>query len=88
MANLKSAQKRIRINESKRARNQAYRTKMRTKIKQVEALIEANDIEKAKTAFQEASQVIDQVIQKGVVHRNHGNRQKARLAKKLNQISG
>ncbi len=87
MANLKSAIKRVRVNEDRRVRNQAYKTEMRSQIKKVEALIEANDVENATKAYHEAVQKIDKTVQKGVIHRNNGNRQKARLAKKLQKIS-
>ncbi len=87
MANLKSAIKRVRINEDRRVRNKAVKTQMRTLIKRVEQYVEQNDVENAKVAYQKATQAIDKAIQKGVVHKNNGNRQKAKLAKKIRQIS-
>lgn len=87
MANLKSAIKRVRVNEDKRSRNQSVKSEMRSHIKQVENLIEANDVENAKVAFETASQKIDKTVQKGIIHKNNGNRQKARLAKKLKSFS-
>ena len=87
MANLKTAIKRVKINENQRLRNQSFKSAMRTKIKQVEQLVEANDLEGARKAYIEASKAIDQVIQKGIIHKNNGNRHKARLAKKLHAIS-
>src|SRR5690625_644345 len=87
MANLKSAIKRVRTNETKRERNRAVKTNMRTHIKRVEHFIETNDVDNAKLAFNQTAQVIDKAIQKGVIHRNNGNRQKSRLAKKLQDIT-
>lgn len=87
MANLKSAIKRVRTNEDRRVRNQAVKTNMRTHIKRVEHYVNENDLENAKVAFQKATQVIDKAIQKGVVHKNNGNRQKTKLAKKIRNIS-
>jgi small subunit ribosomal protein S20 len=87
MANLKSAIKRIRTNDTKRLRNQSFKSEMRSQIKQVETLIEANDVENAKVAFQAASKKIDKTVQKGIIHKNNGNRQKSRLAKKLKSLS-
>lgn len=83
MAILKSAIKRINTNNKKRLQNQSVRSDMRTHIKRVEALIEANDVEGAKEAYKTTTRKIDKAIQKGVIHRNNGNRQKSRLAKKL-----
>lgn len=87
LANLKSAIKRIKINEVKRERNQSFKSAMRTKIKRVEHLVEANDLEGAKQAFNEAARSIDKVVQKGIIHKNNGNRHKTRLAKKIKKIS-
>ena len=87
MANLKSAIKRVRLNETRRLRNKPILTQMRNEIKLVEQYVEANDVENAKAAYNTATQLIDKAIQKGVVHKNNGNRHKARLAKKIRQIS-
>lgn len=87
MANLKSAIKRARQGDERRAHNQAFKTEMRTHIKNVETFVNANDLENAKQAFQTAAHKIDKVVQKGIIHRNNGNRQKARLASKIKQIS-
>ena len=87
MANLKSAIKRVNTNNKKRVRNQAVKTNMRSNIKQVEQLIEANELDSAKTAFQSTVRVIDKAVQKGVIHKNNGNRHKTRLAKKLKNVT-
>lgn len=87
MANLKSAIKRVNTNNKKRALNQSFKADMRSTIKKVESFIEANDVENAKSTFQLATKKIDKTIQKGIIHVNNGNRQKARLAKKMKTIS-
>ena len=87
MANLKSAIKRIRTNDKKCIQNQSFKSDMRSQIKKVESLIEANDSENANAAFQLAVKKIDKTIQRGIIHKNNGNRQKARLAKRLNNHS-
>lgn len=86
VANLKSAIKRAQTNEKKRSRNQPFRSKVRTKIKNVRSLIEAGELEKATTSFHKATSIIDRAVQKGLIHRNHGNRQKSRLAKRLHKL--
>lgn len=86
MANLKSAIKRIRTNETKRVQNQSLKSSMRTKIKRVDTFIEANDAENAKAAYKDAVQAIDRTVQKGAIHKNSGNRFKSRLAKKINNL--
>lgn len=86
LANLKSAIKRVEVNNKKRERNQSLKTNMRTEMKKVEHFIEENDVENAKKAYQKALRTIDKVVQKGAIHKNNGNRQKARLRRKLNQL--
>lgn len=86
MANIKSAIKRVKKNEKKRVSNQTFKSEMRTQIKHVEKLIEANDLENAKSSLQQTIKKIDKAIQKGVVHANNGNRQKARLMEKVNEL--
>ncbi|GGH68305.1 30S ribosomal protein S20 [Compostibacillus humi] len=86
MANIKSAIKRVKINDKKRALNQSQKSDMRTAIKQVEKFVEANDVENAKSALQVTIKKIDKAVQKGIIHKNTGNRQKARLAKKVNSL--
>jgi len=86
MANIKSAIKRIDTNEKKRQENQIKKSDMRTSIKRVESFVEANDVENAKAALQSTIRKIDKVVQKGIIHKNTGDRQKSRLSKKVNNL--
>lgn len=86
MANIKSAIKRVEINEKKRLENQSKKSDMRTAIKQVENFVEANDVENAKAALKTTLKKIDKAVQKGIVHKNNGDRQKSRLTKKVNKL--
>lgn len=87
MANIKSAIKRVDTNEKKRQHNQPYKAEVRTEIKHVEKFIHANDVEGAKAAYNKATKKIDKAVQKGLIHQNNGNRQKARLAKLIKEHS-
>ena len=71
MANIKSAKKRILVNETKAARNKAIRSKVKTAIKKVEAAVAAGD--KACT--------------KGVYHNNTAARKVSRVSKAVNSIA-
>ncbi|MUK87070.1 30S ribosomal protein S20 [Ornithinibacillus sp. L9] len=86
MANIKSAIKRVDVNNKKRAQNQATKSDMRSQIKQVEKFVEAKDVDNAKSALRATTQKIDKAVQKGLIHKNAGNRQKARLTKKVNGL--
>ncbi|GEM00523.1 small subunit ribosomal protein S20 [Halolactibacillus halophilus] len=87
MANIKSAKKRIRVNEDARLLNAPVKTEMRSMIKRVENLVNDNKVEDAKAALNVAIKKIDKAVQKGIVHKNNGSRQKSRLVKKVNQLS-
>ncbi|MFS0751384.1 30S ribosomal protein S20 [Oceanobacillus sp. 1P07AA] len=86
MANIKSAIKRVEVNEKKRVSNTKQLSAMRTEIKRVEKAVEANDTDNAKSLFQSASKHIDKAAQKGIIHQNAANRQKSRLASKVNAL--
>lgn len=87
MANLKSAIKRIDTNNKKHDLNKSVKSDMRTHIKHVEKLVEANELNEAQATFNKTVSKIDKAVSKGVIHRNNGNRQKARLSKKINSLS-
>ena len=59
MANIKSAKKRILVNETKAARNKAIRSKVKTACKKVEAAVTAGDKAAAQTALLAATSEID-----------------------------
>jgi small subunit ribosomal protein S20 len=86
MANIKSAIKRVRVNNDSRLRNQALKSDLRTAVKHVETAVSNNDAATAKTALLTASSKIDKAAQSGVIHRNKANRQKSNLTKKVNAI--
>lgn len=86
MANIKQAIKRVDTNRKKHEQNLQFKSDMRTQIKRVEKFIEAKDAESAKPALNLAVKKIDKAIQKGVIHKNNGNRHKTRLTKKVNQL--
>ena len=76
MANIKSAKKRILVNQSKALQNQMVKSQLKTAIKKFET--EANADQYSLT-----TSAIDKAVAKGVLHKNTANRKKARLAKKM-----
>ncbi|MCD8216863.1 MAG: 30S ribosomal protein S20 [Clostridiales bacterium] len=87
MANIKSAEKRILVAQTKTDRNKAIRSAVKTSIKKVEAAVAANDKEAAKTALTAATSSINKAASKGVYHKNNASRKVARLAKLVNSIA-
>lgn len=81
MANTRSAEKRNRQTQKRRARNQGVRTRVKSAVKKVRETLERGELAAAQQAFLEAARVIDQASSKGVVHRNTASRKIARLAR-------
>lgn len=87
MPNIKSAIKRVKINEAKNAANATAKSAMRTAVKKVEAAVVANDATAAKETFVEAARKLDKAAAKGLIHKNAAARKKSRLMKKVNTVN-
>ncbi len=87
MANIKSAKKRILVNETKAARNKAIKSKVKTAVKKVEVAVAEKDVETAKTALKAAIVEISKAGTKGVYHKNTVSRKIARLSKAVDSIA-
>ena len=87
MANIKSAKKRILVNETKAARNKAIKSKVKTSIKKVEAAVNANDKAAATVALTVAISEINKAASKGIYHKNNSARKISRLTKAVNKIA-
>lgn len=77
MANIKSAKKRIRQSEGRRARKKSVRSRLRTAIKKFRSAADGSKSESLPASYSE----IDRAEKKGAIHRNAAARYKSRLAK-------
>ena len=87
MANIKSAKKRILVNETKTARNKAIKSMVKTYVKRVDAAVAAKDAAAAKDALKEAIVELNKAGSKGVYHKNTVSRKISRLTKAVNAIA-
>ena len=87
MPNHKSAEKRVRQSEKRRAINRGHKTKVRTYIKKLRAALDSGNNENIKDVMPEAISVIDKSVQKGVMHKNAAARYKSRLTVQANQAA-
>ncbi|MBS6643285.1 30S ribosomal protein S20 [Clostridium sp. MCC353] len=87
MANIKSAKKRILVNETKAARNKAIRSKVKTAIKKVDAAVAAGDKAAAQACLNSAITEIDKACTKGVYHPNNASRKVSRVTKAVNSMA-
>ena len=77
MANIKSQIKRNRQNETRRARNKAVRSELKTREKAVFAAAAA--VEPTDELLRLAQKRLDVAASKGVIHKNEAARRKSRL---------
>lgn len=87
MANIKSAKKRILVNQTKADRNKAIKSSVKTAIKKVYVAIDANDVAAAKEALTAATKIIDKAATKGVYHKGTASRKISRLTIAVNKIA-
>ena len=87
MANIKSAQKRIRVTEAKTIRNRMVKSALKTVIKKFEATVATKNADEAKTALTKVVKALDMAASKGIIHKNMAARKKSRLAAKLNALN-
>ena len=76
MANIKSAKKRILVNNKKNLRNRSVKSALKTAIKKYDAAVASGDKELAASMLPKVSSAIDKAAAKGVIHKNAANRKK------------
>lgn len=81
MPNIKSAIKRVKVNEKANLANSQAKSAMRTTVKKAENAVAAN-AENAQELLQAAYKSLDKAASKGLIHKNAAARKKSRLAKK------
>ena len=82
MPNIKSAKKRVIVNNKRADRNKSRNTALKTAIKKANAAIESNAADK-EVLVKAAVKKIDQASAKGLIHMNNAARKKSALVCKL-----
>lgn len=85
MANIKSAQKRIKVTANKTATNKSIKTEIKTYIKRFEAAVENNNLEEAKELLNVVDKKLKRASQKNIIHKNTASRKVSRLNKRMNK---
>ena len=86
MPNIKSAIKRVKTSEKRRALNASQKSALRSAVKTADQAIAGTDVEAAKAALITATKKLDKAVTKGLIHKNAASRKKSRLAKKANSL--
>tara|TARA_B100001057_G_scaffold188489_1_gene189307 strand:- start:1997 stop:2260 length:264 start_codon:yes stop_codon:yes gene_type:complete len=87
MANTAQARKRVRQSVTRRERNVALKSKLRTFVKNVVKAIDSEDKSVASENYKKAVPVIDASVSKGIIHKNKAARYKRRLNKQILKLS-
>lgn len=83
MAQHESAEKRARQAKRRAARNAQSKSRMRNAVKRVRS---TTDKEKAKAELKKTVKLLDQLAEKGVIHKNMASNQKSRLTRLVNAL--
>lgn len=86
MANHKSAEKRNRQAQIRRLRNRMNRSRMKTAVRSLNEVIEAGNVEEAKSALAATVPVIAKTASKGTIHKKNASRKISRLTKRVNKM--
>lgn len=84
MPNIKSAKKRVIVNNNRAKRNKSMNSALKTAIKKANLAIESGSADK-EVLVTAAVKKIDQATAKGLLHKNNAARKKSALVKKLNK---
>jgi len=83
MPNVKSAKKRVKVNEVKRARNFSAKSSIKTYIRRYETAVAEGNTETAAALYTKVTSMLDKAAGKGIIHKNTAARRKSRLAAKI-----
>lgn len=86
MPNIKSAKKRVLVNEKKNSVNKNNKSEVKTAIKNLNAVIDAGNYEEAAKLYPATASVIDASVAKGVYHKNTAANKKSGLQKRINAL--
>lgn len=80
MANIKSAQKRIKVIDRQSLENKAAKSKISTYVKKYKVAIDNNETDNAAKLLSETFSLIDSAVSKNIIKKETANRKKARLS--------
>lgn len=81
MANIKSAEKRVRQTATRTQRNKSTKTRVKNARKAAQEAVKSGDKKVAVARIAELSSAADKAANTGVIHRNKASRIKARIAR-------
>ena len=87
MPNIKSAKKRVLVNQTKAAQNKAAKSALKTELKKFDAAVAEGNRSEADAAYKVAVKSVDQAVNKGLLHKNNAAHKKSAMTVKLNKLA-
>jgi small subunit ribosomal protein S20 len=85
VAHSNSAKKRIRQNETRKARNHWRKSQVKSAVRNFETVLKDGTEAQMQDALQQCYKTLDKVAAKGSIHKKTADRKKGRLAKAMNK---
>ena len=86
MPNIKSAKKRVIVNDKKNLENKMVKSTVKTAIRKYNDVLASGDVAAAEKLLPQTESVIDSAVSKGIIHKNNAANKKSALAKNLNAL--
>ena len=87
MPNIKSAKKRVLVNETKAMQNKALKSALKTDIKKFDAAVAEGNRSEADSAYKVAVKAVDKAVVKGLLHKNNAARKKSSMTLRMNKLA-
>ena len=87
MPNIKSAKKRVLVNQAKAMQNKAAKSALKTDIKKFEAAVAEGNRSEADSVYKTTVKAIDKAAAKGLLHKNNAANKKSAMTIKLNKLA-
>ena len=87
MAKIKSAKKRILVNQTKALQNQMVKSQLKTIIKKFNLAVESGDRAAASELYRLAVKKVDQADAHGILHKNNAAHKKSEFTLKFNKMA-
>lgn len=87
MPNIKSAKKRVLVNQTKAMQNKAARSALKTQLKKFETTVSEGNRSEADQVYKVTVKAVDQAAARGLIHKNNAAHKKSAMTVKLNKIA-
>lgn len=87
MPNIKSAERRMRVEAKANLRNRIIKSELKTIAKKFAAAVEAGNKDAASELYKEFTGALDKAALKGTLHKNTVNRKKAQISKAFSSLT-